>query len=264
MDLGIDGDAALVAASSSGLGKATATALAREGADVVINGRDETRLAAAAESIRETATGRVVPHAADLTDAAEVAGLVDRAVSELGGLDHLVTNAGGPPSGPFLETDDEDWYAAYDLLVMSAVRLVRESAPHLEEGAGGGTVTMIASRSVKEAIDSLVLSNAVRAGVVGLEKTLSQELAPSVRANAVLPGSHETPRIEELVEQAVERGDYEDYEAGLAGWAEGVPLERVGDPAEFGNVVAFLASDRASYVNGEAVVVDGGAVGATL
>lgn len=263
MDLGFDGDTAIVAASSSGLGKATATALAREGADVLVNGRDEERLAAAAADIRQTAAGRVIPHAADLTDSAAVSGLVDRAVEECGGVDHLVTNAGGPPSGRFLDTTDQDWYAAFDLLVMSAVRLVRASAPHLEED-GGGTITMIASRSVKEAIDALVLSNSVRAGVVGLEKTLATELAPEIRTNAVLPGSHETPRIEELVEQAVERGDYEDYESGLEGWAEGVPLGRVGDPAEFGNIVAFIASDRAGYINGEAVIVDGGAVGATL
>lgn len=263
MDLGFDGDTAIVAASSSGLGKATATALAREGANVLINGRDEERLAAAADDIRQSATGDVVPHAADLTNPAAVSGLVDRAVSEFGGLDHLVTNAGGPPSGRFLDTADEEWYDAFELLVMSAVRLVRESAPHLE-AEDGGTISMIASRSVKEAIDALVLSNSVRAGVVGLEKTLASELAPEIRTNAVLPGSHETPRIEELVNQAVDRGDYPDYESGLEGWAEGVPLERVGDPSEFGNVVAFLASDRASYINGSAIIVDGGAVGATL
>jgi NAD(P)-dependent dehydrogenase (short-subunit alcohol dehydrogenase family) len=256
MDLGLDGDAALVSASSSGLGKAAATSLAAEGANVVINGRDPDRLDAAVAAVSETADGEVVGVRGDLTDPADVGRLVDRTVEEFGGLDHLVTSAGGPPSGPFLETDDEDWYAAFDLLVMSVVRLVREATPHLRDG--GGTVTTITSGSVKEAIDSLVLSNSVRMSVVGLEKTLSRELAPEVRANTVLPGTHETPRIEELVEQGVERGDYPDYETGVAEWSAGNPMGRIGQPEEFGDVVAFLCSERASYVNGAAVPVDGG------
>ncbi|MFB6196457.1 MAG: SDR family oxidoreductase [Haloplanus sp.] len=256
MDLGLDGDTALVSASSSGLGKASATALAKAGANVVVNGRDPDRLDAAVADVREVATGDVVGVRGDITDAAAVMRLVDRTVEEFGGLDHLVTSAGGPPSGPFLDTDDEDWYEAFDLLVMSVVRLVREAAPHLKDG--GGTITTIASGSVKEAIDALVLSNSVRMSVIGLEKTLSTELAPEVRANAVLPGTHETPRIEELVEQGVERGDYPDYEAGVEEWSAGNPMERIGQPEEFGDVVAFLCSERASYVNGAAIPVDGG------
>lgn len=262
MDLQIDGNAALVTASSSGLGKASATALAREGANVVINGRDEDRLEEAREEIEEVATGEVVAQPGDLTDADDVTALVDTAAEEFGGLDHLVTSAGGPPSGPFLETSEEDWYDAYDLLVMSVVRLVKEAAPHLRED--GGTIVTITSRSVKEAIDSLVLSNSVRMSVIGLEKTLSQELAPEVRANAVLPGPHETARIRELVEQAVERGDYDSYEEGLAGWSEGIPLERIGDPMELGEVVAFLSSPRSSFVNGVSVPIDGGAGASNL
>jgi 3-oxoacyl-[acyl-carrier protein] reductase len=263
MDLRIDGNAALVTASSSGLGKAAATALAREGANVVVNGRDEDRLEEAREEIEEVATGEVVAQPGDLTDADDVTALVDTAVEEFGGLDHLVTSAGGPPSGPFLETSEEDWYDAYDLLVMSVVRLVKEAEPHLREGEGGTLVT-ITSRSVKEAIDSLVLSNSVRMSVIGLEKTLSQELAPEVRANAVLPGPHETARIRELVEQAVERGDYDSYEEGLADWGEGIPLERIGDPMELGEVVAFLSSPRSSFVNGVSVPIDGGAGASNL
>ena len=114
-------------------------------------------------------------------------------------------------------------------------------------------------RSVREVIDDLVLSNSVRRGVIGLMKTLSREFAPAVRTNAVMPGAHETGRIEELVEAAVERGDHPDYEAGLADWSEGVPVERVGEPRELGETVAWLSSDRASYLNGAAVPVDGGA-----
>jgi 3-oxoacyl-[acyl-carrier protein] reductase len=253
----ISGNAALVTASSSGLGKASARALAERDVDVVINGRDEERLEQAVTELDDVGDGRVVGQAGDLTNADDITALVNRTVDEFGRLDHLVTNAGGPPSGPFLETDDEDWYHAFDLLVMSVVRLVREAAPHLRAD-GGGTIVSITSRSVKEAIDSLVLSNSVRMSVIGLEKTLSKELAPEVRANAVLPSPHETSRIRELVEQGVERGEYESYEQGIAARGANVPLGRLGDPSELGEVVAFLCSERSSYLNGVAIPVDGG------
>jgi 3-oxoacyl-[acyl-carrier protein] reductase len=257
MDLGIRGNAAVVAASSDGLGKAAATALAREGANVVVNGRDEARLDAAVTEIRETATGEVVGHAADLTVAEETRGLVERAVEKFGRLDHLVTNAGGPPSKSFLETTDEEWYEAYDLLVMSAVRLIREAIPHLRAD-GGGSIVNSTSHSVKEAIDGLVLSNSVRMSVIGLEKTLSRELAPDVRVNAVMPGAHETDRMVYLVESAVERGEFDSYEESHEAWTSDIPYGDLGPPAEFGNLVAFLCSERAAFINGEAVMVDGG------
>ncbi|ELZ28396.1 short-chain dehydrogenase/reductase SDR [Halogeometricum pallidum JCM 14848] len=262
MDLQIDGNAALVTASSSGLGKASAKALAREGVDVVINGRDGDRLEEAREEIVEVADGDVVAQSGDLTDADDVTNLVETTVEEFGRLDHLVTSAGGPPSGGFLDTDDEDWQQAYDLLVMSVVRLAREAEPHLREG-DGGTIVTITSRSVKEALDNLVLSNSVRMGVIGLEKTLSKEFAPEVRANAVLPGPHETSRIQDLVNAAVDRGEYDSYEEGLQGWA-GNPLERIGDPMELGNTVAFLSSPESGFINGAAVPIDGGSTGANL
>lgn len=261
MDLQIDGNSALVTASSSGLGKASAKALAQEGANVVINGRDEDRLAETKDELEAVATGEVVAQQGDLTNEDDIEALVEATVDAFGGIDHLVTSAGGPPSGPFLETDDDDWYEAYDLLVMSVVRLAREAEPYLRDGEG--TIVNITSRSVKEAIDSLVLSNSVRMSVIGLEKTLSQEFAPEVRANAVLPGPHETERIEDLVNQAVERGDYDSYEEGLDDWASN-PLERVGDPMELGNTVAFLSSPLSGYINGESVLIDGGSTGANL
>ena len=257
MDYGIDGNTALVTASSSGLGKASAKALAREGADVVINGRSDDRLDEAVEDVRAVADGDVLGVQGDLTDADDVEQLVDETVAEFGGIDHLVSNAGGPPSGSFMEMDDEDWYDAFDLLVMSVVRLVREAAPHLRED-GGGTIVTITSRSVKEAISSLVLSNSVRMGVIGLEKTLSKELAPEVRSNAVLPAPHETSRQRELIEAAVERGEYDSYEQGLDAKGDINPLGRIGDPMELGDVVAFLSSENSSFLNGIAVPVDGG------
>ncbi|MBX0293275.1 SDR family oxidoreductase [Haloarcula nitratireducens] len=262
MDLQLDGNAALVTASSSGLGKASAKALAREGVNVVINGRDEDRLAEAKEEVEEVATGEVLAQSGDLTDPDETVALVEATVEEFGGLDHLVTSAGGPPSGAFMDTDDEDWEHAYQLLVMSVVRLAREAAPHLQE-SDHGTIVNITSRSVKEALDSLVLSNSVRMSVIGLEKTLSKELAPEVRANAVLPGPHETSRIQDLVNDAVDRGEYDSYEEGLQGWA-GNPLERIGDPMELGNTVAFLSSPKSGFINGTALPIDGGSTGANL
>ncbi|SIR64338.1 3-oxoacyl-[acyl-carrier protein] reductase [Haladaptatus litoreus] len=257
MDYELDGNVALVTASSSGLGKASAKALAAEGANVVINGRNEERLAEAEDDVRAVAEGGVLAVQGDLTNYDDIEHLVERTVSEFGGIDHLVTNAGGPPSGPFMELDDEDWYGAFDLLVMSVVRLVREAAPHLREN-GGGTIVTITSRSVKEAIPSLVLSNAVRMSVIGLEKTLSKELAPEIRSNAVLPAPHETARQQELIQAAVDRGEYDSYEEGLDAKGNINPLGRIGNPMELGDAVAFLSSEQSSFINGVAIPIDGG------
>lgn len=259
MELELDGNATLVTAASSGLGLASAEAFAREGADVAICGRDQERLADAREQLQATGDGEVLAVQADITDDEAIVDLVEQTVETFGGLDHLVTSAGGPPSGSFMETDDEDWQDAYELLVMSVVRATREAYPHLKAG-DGGTIVNITSRSVQEVIDDLVLSNSVRRAVIGLMKTQSREFAPEVRVNAVLPGAHETSRIEELIEQSVERGDVASYDAGRAEWAEGVPLERVGDPQELGETVAWLSSEAASYITGSAVPVDGGSL----
>jgi NAD(P)-dependent dehydrogenase (short-subunit alcohol dehydrogenase family) len=258
MDPELDGTAALTLASSSGLGYASAEALAREGAHVAISGRDEERLESARDDLEPVGDGEVLAVQTDITVAEDVEDLVAETVDAFGGLDHHVTSAGGPPSGPFLDMDDEDWQSAYDLLVMSVVRATREAYPHLADG--GGSIVNITSRSVQAVIDGLVLSNSVRRAVVGLMKTQAREFAPEVRVNAVLPGAHETSRIEELIEQSVERGEFDSYEAGRADWSEDVPLERVGDPTELGDVVAYLCSERASYVTGTAVPVDGGSL----
>lgn len=257
MDSGIAGDTALVAASSSGLGKATARALAREDANVVVNGRDQDSLADTVTELQSEGEGEIEGIQADITEEDQITELVEGTVKTFGGLDHLVTNAGGPPSGPFMDMDDDDWYDSFDLLVMSVVRLIRASVPHLQDD-DGGTITNIASMTVKEAADGLVLSNSVRMGVIGLEKTLSRELAPEVRVNAVLPGSHETARTEELVTQGIERGEYEDYESGLEERYGDIPLG-IGDPINLGNTVAYLCSDLACNITGVALPVDGGA-----
>jgi len=257
MGLQLSDNVALVTASSSGLGKASAAVFAEEDANVVINGRDSERLNEAVEELSELGDGRVVGVTGDLTNPKDIEQLVARTLEEFGQLDHLVTNAGGPPSGPFLETTEEDWYKAFDLLVMSVVRLVNEAVEPLRDSEYG-TIVNITSRSVKEAIDSLVLSNSVRMSVIGLEKTLSKELAPDVRANAVLPAPHETARIRNLVKQGVERGEYESLESGLEERGSENPMGRIGQPMELGEVVAFLSSPRSSYVNGTAIPVDGG------
>lgn len=259
MELGIDGNVALCTAASSGLGLASAKALAREGANVAICGQTQENLESAGESLREIGDGEVLAVQADITDPDHVTALVEQTVDRFGGIDHVVTSAGGVPSGPFTAMDDDDWYQAHEMLVMSAVWTYREARPHLVDSPAG-TIVAIASRTTQEVADALVLSNAVRRGVVGLVKTLSREFAPAVRSNVVLPGAHETPRITELIEQAVDRGDVPDYDAGYDDWADDVPLDRIGEPAELGAVVAFLSSEQASFVNGAAVPVDGGSL----
>ena len=259
MDLELEDNAALVTASSSGLGFASARALAEAGANVTICGRDEERLEEARAELvdAESTTGDVIAVQADITDPADISRLVGQTVEEFGGLDHLVTSAGGPPSTTFLETDEQDWYQAYDQLVMSVVWTMEEAHGHLLE-SGDGTITCITSRTVREVADGLLLSNSVRRSVIGLMKTVSREFAPEIRANAVLPGTIETPRIEELIEAGIERGTYEDYEEGLAELASEIPMDRIGEPRELGEVVAFLSSPRASFVNGAEVPIDGG------
>lgn len=259
MDLDLDGNTALVTASSSGLGKASAISLAREGANVVINGRNEERLADAASDIRSAAPngGAVLAHSGDITRRDDIEGLVERTVTEFGRLDHLVTSAGGPPPYRPLEPTDDEWYTAFDLLVMSVVRVIREAAHYLTAD-GGGTVVTITSRTVKEARETNVLSSAVRMGVIGLGKTLSRELAPAVRVNSVLPGPYETPRLREVIQDRADEGDYESYDAAKAAYGTAIPLGRIGRPMEFGDVVAFLSSDRSGFITGVAIPADGG------
>jgi len=257
MDLDLNGSVALCTAATSGLGLASAESLAAEGANVVVCGRTESRLETARDRLEAAGPGDVHAVQADITDPDHAEALVEETVGTFGGLDHLVTSAGGPPSGSFLDTPTDAWYDAYDLLVMSVVRVTRAAHPHLVE-SDAGSIVNITSRSVREVIDDLVLSNAVRRAVIGLMQTQAREFAPDVRVNAVLPGAHETSRIEELIEDAVDRGEYDSYEAGYEDWGSDVPMGRIGEPRELGDVVAFLSSPRASFVTGAAVPVDGG------
>ena len=263
MDLKMKGNSAIVTASSSGLGKAAAAALVKEGVNVVINSRDQQRLEEALKELNGLNGGRVISSQGDITEKEDIKKLVKTAVDNFGRLDHLVISAGGPPAKSFVETTEADWYNSYDLLVMSVVRLVKESLSYLKAD-GGGTIVNITSISVKEAIDNLVLSNSVRMTVIGLMKTLSKELAPEIRANAVLPGSHETGRIEELINSQVKNGEFKSYQEGLAAKSKSVPLEKIGTPEELGDFIAFLSSPKSSYINGSSIVVDGGASSSNL
>ena len=264
MNLGIENNTTIVTAAGSGLGKATAKAFAQEGANLVLNDLNEDNLTEAVGEINEiSASGDVIPIQGDLTKQNDITRIVDTTVEEFGGIDHLVTSSGGPSAGPFMEMDDNDWNFAHELLLLSVVRLCREAYPHLKEG-DGGTIVNSTSRSVKEAINGLVLSNAVRSGVAGLSKTLSMEFAPEVRTNIVMPGPTETQRMVDLIESGIERGEYDSYREGRKAKAEGIPLGRIGGPEEFGEFVTFLSSPRASYVNGAAIPIDGGAMASNV
>lgn len=257
MDLNIKGNTAIITASSSGLGKAAAEALVKEGVNVVINGRNKEKLDKTSKELKLLNGGRVTVVEGDITKKEDIKKIVAAAVDEYGRIDHLVTSAGGPPSAPFVETTEKDWYYAYDLLVMSVVRIVKESLEYLKKD-GGGTVVNITSISVKESIKNLVLSNSVRMSVIGLMKTISKELGPEIRANAVLPGYHETDRVKELLEDQVKRGEIKNYQEGLDNLSENIPLNKIGNPSELGNFIAFLSSPVSSSINGGAFIVDGG------
>lgn len=257
MDLGLKGKVYAVAASSKGLGRATATCLAREGALVTINGRDAERLAETAAAIRAETGGDVIEVVNDLADADAAAHLIEQTVRQRGRLDGVVCNAGGPPPGTFFDfPDDQPWLDAINLNLMSTLRLSRAAIPHLEDD--GGSITNIVSISVKQPIPHLVLSNTARTAVVGLARSLALEVAgKNIRVNSVCPGSILTDRIRSISEQEAEKTG-EDVQAVIEREASAIPMGRHGDPEEFGRVVTFFASPAASYVTGVTVQVDGG------
>ncbi|MGQ9478074.1 MAG: SDR family oxidoreductase [Candidatus Bipolaricaulia bacterium] len=259
MDLGLEGKRAVVAAASRGLGKAIALRLAAEGARVAICARDAQRLEETAEEIRKRTRAEALAVPADLTDPAQIRQFVGVARERFGGIDILVANAGGPPPGSFLEMSDERWQAAFELTLMSAVRLAREVIPGMIAQRWGRLI-FSTSVSVKQPIADLVLSNSLRLAVIGLAKTLANELAPyNITVNSVCPGATATDRMKELINsQAKRQGiSYEDAEES---WLRDIPMRRLGEPGELADLVAFLASGRASYITGTAIQVDGGSI----
>jgi 3-oxoacyl-[acyl-carrier protein] reductase len=263
MNLGLEGKVALVAASSRGLGFAAARALASEGCNVVVCARHQDDVAAAVAELQRQNRGKAAGIVADVTEADSAQRLVDFTVDQFGGLDLLVTNAGGPAGGTFDEVSLEQWEAAVDLTLMSAVRLIKHALPHLRDSNAGSILT-ITSISVKEPIARLLLSNAIRPGVVGLTKTLSQELAvDKIRANSILPGWTLTERVDELMRDRA-RSAGTDVETEINKVTDSIPLGRMAQPDEFGRVAAFLLSPAASYVTGVSLQVDGGSYAGLL
>lgn len=259
MDLGIKDRVAIVTGGSMGLGKAIARELARERARVVIAARNESRLRAAAEEIRRETGGHVLAVRADMTKPDDIEALVAQTVDRWGTVEIAVANAGGPPGTRFDTTSAEDFEKAIRLNLMSTVRLAQEVVPHMKTRRWGRFIALT-SVSVKQPIPGLILSNTARAGVVGFVKTIATELAPfGVLCNVVAPGYMRTGRVEEL---AAERAASEDREVAevMEEIAKRIPLGRMGEPEEFAALVAFLASERASYVTGTTIQADGGFV----
>lgn len=258
MNLGLTDKRAVVLAASGGLGYACAEALAAEGAAVALCSRSADRAEEAARAIVETTGARVLPYCADVANLEDLQRLFSAASDAFGGVDVLVTNAGGPPAGSFESLEDDRWDLAFELTLMSAVRSIREALPLFPEE--GGAILAITSSSVKRPLPNLVLSNVFRPAVQGLIKTLSIELAErGIRCNAIAPGRIETPRIVELDRAFAERHDMEIDEVRARSIA-GIPLGRLGQPPELGRVAAFLCSPAASYVTGVTMLVDGGTV----
>ena len=248
MDLGLKNKVAFVAASSQGLGKAVAAELAQEGVIVVINGRNKATLESTREEIIKQTNADVLALTGDLSVTAERETIIQAVLKAYNKIDILVTNTGGPPSGRLEAFKQEDWDKAYQNLLGSVVGLVTGFLPGMKQQQWGRIIS-ITSMAVKQPVNNLILSNSVRASVVGLIKTLSNELAPdNITVNNVMPGYTATERLNELIQK----------NASFANAKDEIPMGRFGKPEEFAAAVAFLASERASYITGQSLAVDGG------
>jgi 3-oxoacyl-[acyl-carrier protein] reductase len=258
VDLGLKGKVALVGAASKGLGKASALALAREGARVTICARTEADLHAAAQEIRGETGAEVLAVPADLTSAAGIKSVVAATAERFGGVDVLVNNSGGPALGRFADLSDDDWRQAFEVVTLNFVRFVREVVPYMRQGRWGRIVG-IQSSSVKEPVEGIDLSNGIRPGIAGLMKAIMPGLAKDgITINLVLPGTFLTSRLSPGAGRSPEED--QEIQAQMAPFAATIPLGRLGEPIELGNLVAFLASQQASYITGAVYQVDGGAL----
>lgn len=264
MDFGLTGKIAVVTAASKGLGRASALALAQEGARVVLAARNREALEQTALEIQHASGQTALAIPTDLRQAPEITSLVQRTIATFGGIDILVNNAGGPPGGTFETLADDQWEDAFHLTLLSVVRLIRAVLPSMKQRPGGRLIQIVSS-SVKQPIDGLLLSNAIRPGVIGLAKTLSRELAPwQITVNNVCPGRILTDRLRQLrdVREKLALG-YSEAEA-LGDLTRDIPLQRIGRPEELGALVAFLASQQAAYITGTTIQIDGGLIQSPL
>lgn len=259
MDLQLKDKCAFIAGSSRGLGYATALLLAKEGCKVVLNSRDTKKAKAAAEAVAQETGTQAHGVAGDVSDASMAELLIESAVESLGGLDILITNAGGPPAGSFEIFDEETWQKAVDTSLMSHVRLIRAALPYLRTSDAPSVLT-ITSYTVKQPAPNLVLSNSVRAATAGLTKSLAVELGKDgIRFNSILPGWTLTERVESLMEFRAQNNKSTTAEEKAKQIAE-IPLGRMGKPEEFANAAVFLVSPAASFITGVMLNVDGGIV----
>jgi len=263
MDLGLNGKRALVTGASRGLGYATALALAKEGCQVCINSRDLDHVQRAAEKITSESGIQVIGLAGDLGKKSVIENIVSGAAQSMGGLDLLVTNAGGPPPGPFESHAEAGWQKAVDLSLMSHVWLIRAALPYLRKSDAASVLT-VTSISVKQPVENLILSNSVRGATIGLTKSLALELGKDgIRFNSILPGWTETERVIELL-TARATANMSTVEEEAQKQAKASPLGRIGRPEEFANAAVFLLSPAASYITGVMLNVDGGMHKGTL
>jgi len=257
MDLGLKNKVALVAASSRGLGRAVAQELAAEGARLIICSRRTEIIERVANDIKGATGVEVIGVAADVSKSSDVARLVSTGVERFGRIDILVTNTGGPPAGQFESFTIDQWEEATRLLLHSAVELARHVLPGMKE-RGWGRILNITSIAVKQPVDNLILSNSLRAAVTGFARTLANEVASSgVTVNNIMPGYTRTERVEELARMMAEKQGITPDEF-IARWEKEIPMRRIGEPREFAALAAFLVSERASYITGVSIPVDGG------
>jgi len=248
MNLGLTNKIAFVTASSQGLGKSVALELAKEGAHLAICGRNLQQLIKAKKEIDKVGEGDVIALNGDLSSTIDRERMISEVIQYYKKVDILVTNTGGPPAGKFEDFDQQDWDKGYELLLGSVVSLIRGVLPGMKE-QGWGRIITITSQAVKQPVENLILSNSIRASVVGLMKTLATELGPyNITVNNVMPGYTKTNRLKKLIEN----------NPSFSSAIDEIPLKRFGNPEEFGAAVTFLASERASYITGVSLAVDGG------
>lgn len=263
MDLGIKGKTAIVCGASRGLGRAVAEVLAGEGVNLVICSRSFENIFPIARSISEVYGVDAVPIAADISLPESPEKIVNEAVKKFNGVDILINNAGGPPPGKFSELDDNEWEKAFNLTLMSAVRMTRAVIPYME-AKGWGRIINLASIAIKQPIPGLILSNALRSAVAGMSKTLSQEVASKgILINTIATGNFDTERIRSILKNRAKTSGITENDA-KANLESSIPVGRLGKPEELAWLAAFLASNKASYITGAVIQADGGVVGGLL